>query len=54
VTGMLQHLETLLQGMVANPEVRLKDLSLLTPTQQQFRLMLEKEATFDFDFALCS
>ncbi|MEM8721270.1 MAG: condensation domain-containing protein [Cyanobacteria bacterium P01_G01_bin.39] len=52
VTGMLQHLEKLLQDMVTNPEVRLKDLSLLTPAQQQLSLMLEKEATFDFDFAL--
>ncbi|MEM7592464.1 MAG: condensation domain-containing protein [Cyanobacteria bacterium P01_A01_bin.83] len=53
VTGMLQHLEKLLQDIVTNPEVRLKDLSLLTPAQQQHSLMLEKEMTFDFDFASC-
>ncbi|MEM8676957.1 MAG: condensation domain-containing protein [Cyanobacteria bacterium P01_G01_bin.67] len=51
VTSMLQHLEKLLQDMVTNPEVRLKDLSLLTPPQQQLSLMLDKEMTFDFDFA---
>ncbi|NEP57979.1 MAG: non-ribosomal peptide synthetase [Symploca sp. SIO2G7] len=51
ITDILRHFQILLQGMVANPEVRLKDLSLLTPAQQQFSLTLTKEATFDWNFA---
>lgn len=48
IRGMVKHFEILLQSMVTNPEVRLKDLSLLTPAQLNRTLMLEKEATFDF------
>jgi non-ribosomal peptide synthetase component F len=54
ITGILQHLEILLQSIVTNPEARLKDLSLLTPAEQEFTQILEREATFDFDFASCN
>lgn len=54
ITGILEHFRILLQGMVTNPKVRLKDLSLLTEREQHVTLMLEKEATFDFDFAACN
>jgi len=50
INGILEHFKILLQGMVTNPEVSLKDLSLLTPAKQNMTLILEKEATFDFQF----
>jgi hypothetical protein len=52
--GILEHLEILLQGMVTNPEIRLKDLSLSTASESQIALMLEKEAIFDFDLVSCN
>ena len=48
ITGILRHFEILLEGIAMNPEVRLKDLSLLTLEQKRFALCLEKEAIFDF------
>lgn len=48
IREILRHFEIVLQGMMANPEVRLKDLSLLSPVEQQLTQMLKKEATFDF------
>jgi hypothetical protein len=50
IATILEHFKILLQGMVTNPEVRLKDLSLLTVTEQYITLRLEKEVNFDFDF----
>ncbi len=35
ISRLLGHLQTLLVGMVANPQQQLKDLPLLTPTEQQ-------------------
>lgn len=51
IKGILMHLEILLQSMVTNPEVRLKELSLVTEREQCITLMLEKEVIFDFGFA---
>ncbi|GAB4190114.1 MAG: hypothetical protein Fur006_31920 [Coleofasciculaceae cyanobacterium] len=48
IASILRHFEILLEGIAMNPEVRLKDLSLLTPEQKRFALLLEKEVTFDF------
>lgn len=48
IDGILQHLEILLQTIVNNPELRLQDLSLLTPTEREFTQILEREATFVF------
>ena len=48
IKGILQHLESLLQGIVNNPQARLQDLSLLTPTEREFAQVLEREATFNF------
>jgi amino acid adenylation domain-containing protein len=39
ITRMLGHLQTLLEGIVANPEQRLEDLSLLTEAEQHQLLM---------------
>ena len=48
IKSILQHFELLLEGIVANPQARLQDLSLLTPTEQDFSQFLEREATFNF------
>jgi hypothetical protein len=48
ITGILEHFEVILQRMTATPDAQLKDLSLLTPTEQQFTQQLEQEVTFDF------
>ncbi|MEP0863487.1 condensation domain-containing protein [Funiculus sociatus GB2-A5] len=52
ISRMLGHFQTLLEGIVANPNQRLSDLPLLTKSEQHITFMLEKEATFNFDFAL--
>jgi non-ribosomal peptide synthetase component F len=52
IAGILSHFEILLQNMATNPEVLLKDLSLLTERERQIALILEKQATFNFDLAL--
>jgi len=54
IRGILQHLEILLQCIVAKPQARLKDLCLLTPAEQEFTQILAREATFNFDFASCN
>ena len=54
IKGILQHFEMLLQSLVTNPDARLQDLSLLTPAEQEFTQILEREATFNFDFASCN
>lgn len=51
ITEILKHFEIMLQSMIDTPDIRLKDLSLLTPAEQQLSQFLEQEATFDF--ALC-
>ncbi|MBW4660751.1 MAG: non-ribosomal peptide synthetase [Drouetiella hepatica Uher 2000/2452] len=52
ITGILEHFEMMLQSMAATPDVKLKDLSLLTPAEKQLTQWLEQEVTFDF--ALCN
>lgn len=54
ITGILRHFEILLQAIVTNPEVRLKDLPLLTEREQLVTSMLEEEVAFDFDFVSCN
>lgn len=54
ITGILRHFKILLQGISINSEARLNDLSILTPSEQQLIQTLEKEVTFDFDFASSS
>jgi non-ribosomal peptide synthetase component F len=44
ITRLLGHLQTLLQGMLADPERRLLDLALLTEAEQQ-QLVVEWNAT---------
>lgn len=51
ITGILIDFQILLQSMVTNPDVRLQDLSLFTPIQQELSSILDQQVTFDFDFA---
>ncbi|MBD1806827.1 non-ribosomal peptide synthetase [Microcoleus sp. FACHB-SPT15] len=51
IVGILEHFRIVLQSMATNPEVRLKDLSLLTADEQHMTFMWEQEATFDLSFA---
>ncbi|MEH1848658.1 MAG: condensation domain-containing protein [Nostoc sp.] len=51
ITGILKDFEIVLQSMVNNPTVQLKDLSLLTHEQQQITSILEQEALFKWDVA---
>ena len=48
IAEILNHFDRILQGMVANPDARLKDLSLLAPAEQKLARLLERDATFDF------
>jgi non-ribosomal peptide synthetase component F len=48
IATILTHCEILLQGMLTNPNLQLKDLQLLTASQQRITSMLENEVTFDF------
>ncbi|HBL14316.1 MAG TPA: non-ribosomal peptide synthetase [Cyanobacteria bacterium UBA11162] len=48
ITGILQHFEIVIQGILANHNARLNELSLLTPVEQQIYLSLEKQVTLDF------
>lgn len=47
ISGILHNLDTLLQNILGNPEICLKDISLLTSTEQKLRDTLKQEATFD-------
>lgn len=51
IISILEHLKTLLEGMVANPQVSLQELSLLTEQKPHTKLlMLKKEMSLNFDF----
>ncbi len=54
IAGILKDIEMLLQGLITNPNIKIKDLSFLTPELQQIASRLEKEASFDWTFAPCS
>ncbi|NJO94416.1 MAG: non-ribosomal peptide synthetase [Hydrococcus sp. RM1_1_31] len=54
IRSILHDFTVLLQNMTNNPQVRLKDLRILSEEQQQRILMLEQEATFNFNLAVCS
>ncbi len=50
ITGILQDIKMLLQGLITNPNFQIKNLPLLTPEQQQIVAALEKQAIFDWEF----
>jgi len=54
ISTILQDFSLLLQNMVNNPQVRLKDISILSEEQQRKFSRLAKEATFDFDLITCT
>lgn len=49
ITSILRHFKILLEGIVTNPEVHLKELLLLAERERQMTLMLEKQVSFNFD-----
>ncbi|MGJ5676045.1 MAG: condensation domain-containing protein [Nostochopsis sp.] len=51
ITGIIKDFQILLQEIMANPNVQIKNLSFLTPEQQQITTVLEKEASFDWELA---
>ncbi|MEH2243334.1 condensation domain-containing protein [Nostoc sp.] len=50
INSILKHFEILLQSIVNNPTVRLKNLKVLSEKEQQIFINLEKEIKFDFNF----
>ena len=52
ISSMLNHFTILFENIVTNPNVKLRELLLLTPAQHQLSQTLVKEMTFDFDLAL--
>lgn len=53
IAAILEDIQMLLQQMITNPNVKIKDLVFLTPEEQKIISMLEKEALFDWAFAPC-
>ena len=51
IRSMLKHFEILFQDMVADPNIKLQNLLLLTPTHRQLSQTLAKEIAFDFELA---
>jgi hypothetical protein len=52
IRSVLQDFAILLQNMVNNSQMHLKDIQILSKEQQSKILTLEKEATFDFNLAV--
>ncbi len=52
INGILRDFEILLENIAKNPEVCLKNLSLLTEQVRDVSLMLEKAATFNFELTV--
>ncbi|MFN6571983.1 SDR family NAD(P)-dependent oxidoreductase [Dendronalium sp. ChiSLP03b] len=50
ITSILKDIEMVLQGLITNSHFQIKNLPLLTPEQQETAAILEKEATFDWEF----
>ncbi|MBE9224524.1 amino acid adenylation domain-containing protein [Phormidium sp. LEGE 05292] len=53
ITRMLGHLQTLLEGMVSNPQVRLSDLPLLTPSERHQLLVKWNNTQVDYPQTFC-
>ncbi|MBD2494905.1 type I polyketide synthase [Nostoc sp. FACHB-280] len=51
ITGILQDIKMLLQGLITNPHFQIKNLPLETPEQQQNSTILEQEISFDWSSA---
>ncbi|AFZ23811.1 non-ribosomal peptide synthase [Cylindrospermum stagnale PCC 7417] len=52
IAEILKDFEILLLNIVTNPHIRLQDLQFLREREQMLATMLEKEATFNFDYLL--
>jgi amino acid adenylation domain-containing protein/non-ribosomal peptide synthase protein (TIGR01720 family) len=53
IARMLGHLQTLLEGMVANPEGQLKNLPLLTESEKNLGLVKWNQTQTDYPLHLC-
>jgi amino acid adenylation domain-containing protein len=53
ITRMLGHFQTLLEGIVANPEQRLSDLPLLTPAERHTLLVEWNNTQVDYPKDIC-
>ncbi|MBD2298132.1 type I polyketide synthase [Nostoc sp. FACHB-190] len=51
ITGILQDIQMLFQGLITNPHFQIKNLPLETPEQQQNSTILEQEISFDWSSA---
>jgi hypothetical protein len=54
ISGILQDVQILLQQLITNPEVKIKDLSFWTLEQQEKASILKGKVVFDWTYALCS
>jgi hypothetical protein len=54
IAGILKDIQIILQQLIIDPNVHIKDLSFLTPEQQQKASILEKQALFDWTYDLCA
>ena len=52
ITGILDDIQILLQQLIANPKVKIKDLSFLTSEQQQNHSILKEQTVFDWAYNL--
>ncbi|MEL6438031.1 MAG: condensation domain-containing protein, partial [Cyanobacteria bacterium J06621_8] len=53
ITQILNDIKILIQQLVTNPDIRIEDLTFLTSEQQQQAAILERQASFDWEFDLC-
>ncbi|MHC5675049.1 non-ribosomal peptide synthetase [Nostoc sp.] len=53
IARMVGHFQTLLQGIVANPEQQISDLPLLTPAEQHQLLVEWNNTQTDYDLSQC-
>ncbi|MCC5616016.1 condensation domain-containing protein [Nostoc sp. CHAB 5836] len=51
ITGIIRDFQTLLQQIMTNPYIPIKDLSFLIPQQQKITTALQEEALFDLELA---
>ncbi|MFQ4145491.1 condensation domain-containing protein [Chlorogloeopsis sp. ULAP02] len=54
ITEILKDFEILLQNIATNPDIRLQNLQFFRQREQRIALMLQKEASFNFDYLLCT
>jgi hypothetical protein len=53
IREILKDFEILLQNIATNPNIRLQDFQFFREREQGIALMLQRQATFNFDYLLC-